>query len=423
MCLHCHLWFYTRRTVIQHANHFHARSSIPLELDESDVVPYDEWQMDQELIEPPVISPTKDPTQISIPDSEHYDDPFPGLSFPSLSSSSVTAASASSFTLMQMPSSSEPTDSPSQPATEGPAVKAISKRAASNLEKKYPCNHCPKRYKTHNGRLFHEQKVHSVQQQVISATSGQPLRAIVKGADGQVVASGVIQFLPDSSGGSGVATLVPTTDSDPLEVRASESNETSELAGRPKAPRKPRATNPKARRVIGRKSEIHIIHSDSYNAAVKKLDAESGPVVEVGPDSEAAVTETDSQIEVPVAEVIVKSKSKPGPKLAPKLAPKAKRKCTINGWVDGKVHHKEQGINNKKLHERVNDEIPESGVVRKLYCKNSRWLRLQEEKEREQRLRLSDPKLEMDCFVSLTDILKCYVHMEETERNGMTIFN
>lgn len=474
MCLHCHLWFYTRRSVMQHANHFHSRVTIPYELpelDASDVVHDDDE--DQNFIEPPVISPDKQQPHSSanadaessanaglfgsLPFAEDYsyepngplnylfdfDTPAPDYEAPAPEPDYGAAESSAAAV-------GAPVESPPPPAAPKSPTKG-KKRALVDLDKKYACDYCDRRYKTWNGLIFHERKGHGVQRLMPAAAAGrqkplvpgqQSLRAIVKGADGQVVASGVIQLLPISGQeGDAVATLMPTT----LEVKASGSNETSELAGRPKPVRKPRKRPPapprprkqKVQKVVAAApvqgidliedtDPASLLISASGNKAVDLMDTTSSNTRTDQVDEEAAASPN------PVIVVTGKRSRLRGRITAVASTVKGKRKVTINGWIDGKVHHKENGINNKKLHERprnenmtaaqMADEKPEPGAVRKLYCKNSRWKRLQEEWEAEERRRLADPKLEMDCYVALTDILKCYVHMEETERNGMTIY-
>ena len=373
VCLHCHLWFYTRRTVMQHANHFHSRITIPIE-DPANMPPGSSGEdyVEEPLVVEPIIDLPADhyaPASSLIYDPSSYFEPPPIF----LDASAIVIPAPS------------PSASPE-------------KKPSPSKQHPFPCSSCSKSYKTRNGLIRHEKDAHGLmrppRQRAVNPAA--TATAVVAQPHIPVLVPQVVNGVVNGD----ILQLIPVDVDQTIEIVVNGFSESSEL----------QPVRPKRRR-----KEPGVIIPRRPKAAPSLNTSSSNPRRKTPTSSSCARRKSAAAAGNRQLKILPDSELNESGK---------KRPSTINGWVDGKVHHKENGINNRMLHERAkaDAEDAEIGQTRKLYCKNSKWKRLQEEREEEERRRRNDPKLSMSCFVQLTDIFKCYVHMEEAERNGMTIF-
>lgn len=285
------------------------------------------------------------------------------------------------------------------------------KSNGKDAEKPHQCSVCGRGYKTRNGMIRHQKDAHNLMN---------PLPKSRKIATTTATADSQMQLMPDGD-------IIGSPDGQPAILPP------ASIKIKKPRPKKTDADGQVVKKV--RKKSKKEDQDATISSTISTPLLESGIIQIVDPedgflilDEQNGLIQITSQSEVKPGKIKSEKKVKKTIKkeevTGEDPVPKPKRKSTINGWVDGKVHHKENGINNKMLHERPkgDSDEPEVGKVRKLYCKNSRWKRLEDKWEEEEKRKRNDPKLLMDCFVELTDILNCYVHLEESERNGMRIF-
>lgn len=391
VCLHCHLWFYTRRTVLQHATHFHSRIAIPFE-DPSAGNSQD--QVEDPLIEEPLVD--EQPFLIDLPPDEYVPFMDATIAQPVYQPGSPFFEPPTHFldpSAILLPlSTASPVKEQEQGKNKDKKKKQSPAASRSKPPHAFPCSLCRKSFKTSNGLIHHEKNKHGIMRPP-------PATATSSGASDTaqpaipIAVPVLVPEIVNGENGSFVQ-LIPMG-SETIEIVASGSNETCEV----------QPAKPKRRRTTGvilprRPKAAPSISGTSSNP--RRKTTSTGGARAVKPRPLKTLSEQEDQEEK-----------------------KKKRASTINGWVEGKVHHKEHGINNRMLHERAKaDQEEAEGIVRtrKLYCKNSRWKKLEEEREEEERKRLQDPKLAMKCFVQLTDIFQCHVHLQEEERNGMLIY-